>query len=107
MSDNLDIYAFHYQSAQTVARIADLKQKPVITTEYSHALGLAFDALESQFDTILSRKNIAGGAVWCWSDQALLRNRTKNDFMCDSVPMGVWLDSLRYLDSYNDKGMIT
>ncbi len=104
LSDNLDIYAFHYQSAQTVARIADLKQKPVITTEYSHALGLAFDALESQFDTILSRKNIAGGAVWCWSDQALLRNRTKNDFMCDSVPMGVWLDSLRYLDSYNDKG---
>ena len=76
----------------------------MITTEYSHALGLAFDALESQFDTILSRENIAGGSVWCWSDQALLRNRTKEDFMRDSVPMGIWLDSLRYLDSYNDKG---
>lgn len=104
LSDNLDIYAFHYQSPQAVARIADLKEKPVITTEYSHSLGLAFDALESQFDTILSRKNIAGGAVWCWSDQALLRNKTNDDFMRDSVVMGVWLDSLRYLDSFKDKG---
>ena len=80
------------------------REKPVITTEYSHSLGLAFDVLESQFDTILSRKNIAGGAVWCWSDQALLRNRTVDDFMRDSVVMGVWIDSLRYLDSFKDKG---
>lgn len=104
LSDNLDIYAFHYQSPQAVVKIADLKEKPVITTEYSHSLGLAFDVLESQFDTILSRKNIAGGAVWCWSDQALLRNRTVDDFMRDSVVMGVWIDSLRYLDSFKDKG---
>lgn len=104
LSDNLDIYAFHYQPARTVAQIADLRLKPVIATEYSHSLGLAFDALESQFDTMLSRDNIAGGSVWCWNDQALLRSRTKEDFLRDSIPMGVWLDSLRYLDSYNDKG---
>lgn len=104
LSDNLDIYAFHYQPARTVAKIADLKLKPVITTEYSHSLGLAFDALESQFDTILSRDNIAGGSVWCWNDQALLRRRTQEDFLRDSIPMGVWLDSLRYLDSHNDRG---
>lgn len=104
LSDNVSLYTFHYQSTKTVERMAKLNRKPIVLTEYAHSLGLAFDALESQYDMMRKYDNIAGGSVWTWADQALLRSRSGKDFELDTCVQGVWLDSVRYYDSHADRG---
>ena len=103
-TDALSLYALHYQSIEKIEDMVSHHRKPIILTEYSHALGLAFDALESQQAMIRRHPSIAGGSVWVWADQALLRQRTATECLADTLPQGIWLDSVTYYDSYNDKG---
>lgn len=104
LSDNIDLYTFHYQSTKSVEKIVKMNKKPIVLTEYAHALGLSFDDLESQYNTIRKHDIIAGGSVWAWSDQAVLTSRTPQEFLADTLVQGVWLDSIRYMDSKNDRG---
>ena len=103
-SEALSLFALHYQSVDKIEEMASYHLKPIILTEYSHSLGLAFDALESQQSMIRRHSSIAGGSVWVWADQALKRTRKTTDCITDTIPQGVWLDSTTYYDSYNDKG---
>ncbi|MBR1878225.1 MAG: hypothetical protein IJ814_04370 [Paludibacteraceae bacterium] len=100
----LSLFALHYQSVEKIEEMAGYHRKPIILTEYAHALGLAFDALESQQAMIRRHAGIAGGSVWVWADQALRRTRTAEECRLDTIPQGVWLDSTTYYDSYTDKG---
>lgn len=100
----LSLFALHYQSVEKIEEMVSHHRKPIILTEYSHALGLAFDALESQQTMIRRHAAIAGGSVWVWADQALKRTRTAEECRLDTIPQGVWLDSTTYYDSYTDKG---
>ncbi|MCL1943784.1 MAG: DUF4981 domain-containing protein [Candidatus Azobacteroides sp.] len=104
LSDNVSMYSFHYQSPEAVERIAKLNEKPILLTEYSHSLGLSFDALEAQYAMMKKYKNIAGGSVWDWADQAILKTRSKQEFLNDTLVQGVWKDSTQYYDSFNDRG---
>lgn len=104
LSNDVSLYTFHYQSTKTVERVAKLNKKPIVLTEYAHSLGLAFDALESQYSMIRKYDNIAGGSVWTWADQALTVERSKQEFVLDTCVQGVWLDSTHYFDSHNDRG---
>lgn len=104
LSNDVSLYTFHYQSTKTVERVAKLNKKPIVLTEYAHSLGLAFDALESQYSMIRKYDNIAGGSVWTWADQALPVERSKQEFVLDTCVQGVWLDSTHYFDSHDDRG---
>ncbi len=72
----IDILAPHYWSAADYDKLAAASRRPIITTEYSHALGpgeFDFGELEQRFDTLTAHPSGAGGCIWIWADQGIRR----------------------------------
>ncbi len=99
----VDIYAPHYPVPETLSRYSAELDRPVIVTEYAHALGLDMDMMQNLWEIMYAGKIVAGGAVWDYVDQGILR---KAPFPVDkSKPTPyVWLDACHYYDSYTSKG---
>lgn len=47
--------------------------RPVLTSEYAHAMGNALGNFQEYWDEIYSHPRMAGGFIWDWSDQAIFR----------------------------------
>jgi beta-galactosidase len=99
----VDIYAPHYPSNATLKDYAQKLKRPTILTEYAHALGLATDRMQDQWDIIQATPVLAGGSIWHFHDQGLLRTSS------DPVDAGkstqlVWLDKYRYYDTHGLDG---
>ncbi len=94
----VDIYAPHYPVAATLRHYAATLTRPVIATEYAHALGLASDRIQDEWDIMAASPVLAGGAVWMFQDQGLLRTA---EHRMDRVQASnyVWLDSRHYYDT--------
>lgn len=45
--------------------------RPVLTSEYAHAMGNAIGNLQEYWDEIYSHPRMLGGFIWDWSDQGL------------------------------------
>ena len=72
----IDILAPHYRSAADYDQMAAHSARPVLTTEYTHALGeQGFGGLEDRWRALTRHAAGAGGAIWMWQDQGLLINR--------------------------------
>ncbi|MCA9241429.1 MAG: DUF4981 domain-containing protein [Planctomycetales bacterium] len=61
-------------------RLLDLAEnqpgdRPIITSEYAHAMGNAVGNLTEYWQEIESHPRLAGGFIWDWADQALLVRR--------------------------------
>ena len=103
LPDFVDIYAPHYLTNTRLREFAGILKRPVILTEYAHALGLATERIDAQWNFIQATPNLAGGAIWHLMDQGIMRtsptpvNRAK-------PTRDVWIDALRYYDNYGDKG---
>lgn len=72
----IDILAPHYWSAADYDKLAADSRRPIVTTEYSHALGpgeFDFGELEQRFDTLTAHPSGAGGCIWIWADQGIRR----------------------------------
>ena len=113
ISENVDIYMAHYLAVDKLNEAIKGIDKPIILTEYAHSHGLSFDELENQYDNILTHPEIAGGSIWCWADQAVLtygRNILEKQLeghyrrATGNAQQGVWIDSLRYMDSNDYSG---
>ncbi|MFT4176991.1 MAG: glycoside hydrolase family 2 TIM barrel-domain containing protein [Luteolibacter sp.] len=79
------------------------KDHPIIITEYAHALGLSTDRIQEQWEILQNNPGGAGGAIWHFQDQGLLR--TSKDPVDPSSPtMHVWLDKNRYYDNRGNEG---
>ncbi len=114
----LDFFAPHYISAGEIKELGDDEtlQKPVILTEYNHALDVAFDGLAEKWEVIESCPKLAGGMIWAWSDQGLYRKvngRKVVDsyadvhalkFISTTLSGDVWLDNNTILDSHGQYG---
>jgi beta-galactosidase len=88
----VDIYAPHYPVVATVENYAQTLTRPVIFTEYAHALGLATDRIEAQWAVMQASPRLAGGAVWMFQDQGILRPSAKP--VDHSAPtISVWPDA--------------
>jgi beta-galactosidase len=70
--DFVDLYTPHYQSAAWVKNFAKETGKPVILTEYAHALGLSFGNVAEIWQEMFRDEKFAGGAVWHFQDQGIL-----------------------------------
>jgi beta-galactosidase len=46
-------------------------QRPVVTSEYAHAMGNALGNLRDYWDEIYSNPRLLGGFIWEWADQGL------------------------------------
>ncbi|TFW29843.1 glycoside hydrolase family 2 TIM barrel-domain containing protein [Massilia horti] len=100
----VDIYAPHYPTNSTVRDYAKKLDRPVIFTEYAHALGLAADRIQEQWELIQAHPGFAGGSIWHFQDQGLLR--TSSEPVDRTKPTrAVWLDPVRYYDMNGLDGM--
>jgi len=99
----VDIYAPHYPSNATLKEYAQKLRRPTILTEYAHALGLATDRMQDQWEIIQSTPVLAGGSIWHFHDQGLLR--TSGQAVDAGKPTQlVWLDRYRYYDTHGLDG---
>lgn len=99
----VDIHAPHYLNNAQLAKLAGFTTRPVILTEYAHALGLSTDRIQDQWEFIQANPRFAGGAIWHFHDQGLLRTAGKP--VDTSQPTDfVWLDSRRYYDTNRNDG---
>lgn len=106
MGDNTDIFCPQYPGVKQLQKFASKKQtKPMIISEYTHAMGNSNGNLMDLWEVIYDEKNeqLQGGYIWDWIDQALVKideNRTEfwsyggdygegmpsdNNFLCNGV----------------------
>lgn len=101
--DFVDIYAPHYPVNSTLKRYARDLKRPTILTEYAHALGLATDRIQSQWEILQANPVFAGGSVWMFQDQGILRKSNTPVDRSKPTPY-VWKDADHYYDTSGDKG---
>ncbi|NOU59741.1 glycoside hydrolase family 2 TIM barrel-domain containing protein [Marinifilum caeruleilacunae] len=76
MGDNTDLYCPQYPGVKHLEKYASQKQtKPMIISEYSHAMGNSTGNLVDLWDVIYKAENtqLQGGYIWDWIDQALVK----------------------------------
>ncbi|MCY1634331.1 glycoside hydrolase family 2 TIM barrel-domain containing protein [Marinifilum sp. D737] len=76
MGENTDLYCPQYPGVKHLSSYASKKQsKPMIISEYSHAMGNSNGNLVDLWEVIYDEKNIQlqGGYIWDWIDQALVK----------------------------------
>jgi beta-galactosidase len=70
---NTDMYVPQYPSAKGLEDIGIAgSDRPVVPSEYSHAMGNSNGNLWDQWKAIYQYPNLQGGYIWDWVDQGLL-----------------------------------
>lgn len=70
---NTDMYVPQYPSAAWLERIGkEGSDRPVVPSEYSHAMGNSSGNLWDQWRAIYKYPNLQGGFIWDWVDQGIL-----------------------------------
>lgn len=78
----LDIRAPHYWLADDYDRLAADSDRPIVTTEYTHAIGPSdFGELQERWDALTNHPAGAGGMIWLWADQGLRRSTKGRDVL--------------------------
>lgn len=71
---NTDILVPQYPSADWLRQMGEHgSDRPVMPSEYAHAMGNSTGNLYGQWQAIYSYDNLAGGFIWDWVDQGLLK----------------------------------
>lgn len=99
----VDIYAPHYPVNARVAEYAQKLKRPTIFTEYAHALGLATDRMQEQWELIQQHPVFAGGAIWHFMDQGILRVSGQPVDLTKPTQLA-WLDKHRHYDTHGLDG---
>jgi beta-galactosidase len=69
---NTDIYVPQYPSAGDLAELGNKgTDRPVIPSEYAHAMGNSTGNLWDQWQEIYKYEHLQGGFIWDWVDQGL------------------------------------
>ena len=70
---NSDMYVPQYPSASWLESIGkNGSDRPVVPSEYAHAMGNSTGSLWDQWKAIYKYPNLQGGYIWDWVDQGLL-----------------------------------
>ena len=69
---NTDMYVPQYPSAAWLEEIGkNGSDRPIIPSEYSHAMGNSNGNLDIQWEAIYKYPNLQGGYIWDWVDQGM------------------------------------
>ncbi len=98
-----DIGSPHYPTDSMLREFAKNSKQPLILTEYAHAWGLATERIQDQWDFMQKTPRCAGGAIWHFMDQGILRTSDKS-VDANKSTMDVWLDKHRYYDGHRGDG---
>jgi len=101
--NSIDILAPHYPVPSVLREYAGKFDRPMIVTEYSHSLGLDFDRMEELWEIMYACPKMAGGAVWHFFDQGILR-KSAEPIKPDAFTTSVWIDSVTVLDNSGNEG---
>ena len=73
MPEEFQILAPHYWQPDDYEALArENPDRPIVTTEYTHAYGLhGMGGLEARWKALMRHPNGTGGAVWMWQDQGV------------------------------------
>ncbi|GHT14322.1 beta-galactosidase [Bacteroidia bacterium] len=88
--DFVDIYAPHYPPVETLKYYAATATKPVILTEYCHSLGQSLEEHRELWELVEANKNLAGGNVWEWVDQGMIKKGRKTNIFKQTEDL--WLN---------------
>ncbi|MDO4163849.1 MAG: glycoside hydrolase family 2 TIM barrel-domain containing protein [Bacteroides sp.] len=70
---NTDMYVPQYPSASWLEGIGKAgSDRPVVPSEYAHAMGNSTGSLWDQWKAIYKYPNLQGGYIWDWVDQGIL-----------------------------------
>ncbi len=68
---NTDIIVPQYPRPQWIANYKDDRNRPLIMSEYAHAMGNSLGNFKDYWDVIRKKPNAQGGFIWEWVDQGL------------------------------------
>ena len=75
---NTDMYVPQYPEAEWFEQMGRKgSDRPVIPSEYAHAMGNSTGGLWAQWKAIYKYPNLQGGYIWDWVDQGLLQKDEK------------------------------
>lgn len=76
----IDILSPHYWTAAKYDELGAKADRPIVSTEWSHAFGNdGFGGMEERWKALTRHPAGAGGAIWMWADQALKLKRRLPD----------------------------
>lgn len=101
--DFADVYAPHYPTNSVLRGYVEKLKRPAILTEYAHSLGLATDRIQDQWEIMQTSPRFAGGAIWHFHDQGILRTR-KTPVDRTKPTDSVWLDEHHLYDTNGNDG---
>lgn len=80
---NTDMYVPQYPSTAWLEKIGESgADRPVVPSEYAHAMGNSTGDLYGQWNAIYKYPHLQGGYIWEWIDHALLtKNKNGNEFL--------------------------
>lgn len=99
----VDLYSPHYPSNATLTGYASKLTRPTILTEYAHGLGLASDRIQDQWAILQANPVFAGGSIWHFHDQGLLRRSTTPVDPGQSTQYA-WRDAHQFYDTHGLDG---
>lgn len=94
----VEIMSPHYASSTRIRELAARHKRTILITEYAHALGLATDKIEGIWETMQEIPGVAGGAIWMFQDQGILRRSATPGNPHETTPY-VWKDAATYYDT--------
>lgn len=72
LPEEIDILAPHYWKPQEYDQLASHSDRPIISTEYTHAYGNdGFGGLEARWKALTKHPTGTGAAIWMWADQGI------------------------------------
>ena len=78
--------------------------RPVLTSEYAHAMGNALGNFKDYWDEIYSHKRMLGGFIWEWADEGIFKRRSDSKLM---VAYGGDFGDVPNLKAFCVKGIVS
>lgn len=78
--------------------------RPVLTSEYAHAMGNALGNFKDYWDEIYSHKRMLGGFIWEWADEGIFKRRNDGKLM---VAYGGDFGDVPNLKAFCVKGIVS
>lgn len=79
-------------------------KRPVLTSEYAHAMGNALGNFKDYWDEIYSNKRMLGGFIWEWADEGIFKKRDDGKTM---VAYGGDFGDVPNLKAFCVKGIVS
>ena len=103
LPDSLDVLDDHYATVSDLRRYVTTIDRPLILGEYAHSLGLDFNSMQDVYETMYAHPKLAGGAVWSFMDQGILRKATQK-ISKNEYTQYAWANSDSIYDTGGNQG---